>query len=116
MPPAKIREIVDKDIAGKRPSYEDVLYLKRYFGVSAVAMIRTLRDTGYLNKQQFERFYKADHERCEKELFGTTTEEAAGARAGVLGLSRKRAVASDRFRLLAQEALKRDVPAKNAKA
>lgn len=115
MPPAKVREIVDKDIAGKRPSYEDVLYLKRYFGVSAVAMLRTLRDMGYLSKQQFEQHYKADHDRREKELFGTSAEEGASARTGVLGLSRRRAVVSDRFRLLAQEALKRSAPAKNAK-
>jgi Zn-dependent peptidase ImmA (M78 family)/DNA-binding XRE family transcriptional regulator len=116
MPPGKVREIVDKDMAGKRLAYEDVLYLKRYFGVSAVAMLRTLRDAGYLSREQFERFYKADHDRREKELFGTTAEEATGAKGGMLGLSRKRAVASDRFRLLAQEALKKPAPAASSAA
>jgi len=115
MPPVKVREIVEKDVAGKRLSYEDVLFLKRYFGVSAIAMLRTLRDMGYLNRQQFEQFYKADHERREKELFGSSAENAAGAKAGVLGLSRRRAVPSDRFKLLAREAQRKSAPAKNAK-
>jgi Zn-dependent peptidase ImmA (M78 family) len=116
MPPAKVREIVERDPVGRRPSHEDVLYLKRYFGVSAVAMLRTLRELGYLNRAAFEELYRADHERREKELFGASTEEAAGARGGVLGIARKRARPSDRFLLLSREAHRKTVPAKAARS
>ncbi|MCK7479522.1 MAG: ImmA/IrrE family metallo-endopeptidase [Candidatus Moduliflexus flocculans] len=34
VPPAKLRELVEKDLRSKSLSFDDVLFLKRYFGVS----------------------------------------------------------------------------------
>ncbi len=49
MPPSKVRECIEKETVSRRLSYDDVLFAKRYFGVSAQAMLRTLRDLGLLS-------------------------------------------------------------------
>ena len=48
VPPAKLRELIEKDIRSKSLGFDDVLFLKRYFGVSTRAMLRTLRGRGIL--------------------------------------------------------------------
>jgi len=102
VPPDKLKEIVDKDLRAKSLSFDDVLFLKRYFGVSTRAMLRTLRGRGFLPEAKFEEFFKRNPEDREQEVFG-----------GVSGQEEKRSrtlfrksktIPSDRFRLLAAEA------------
>lgn len=102
IPPAKLQELVEKDIRSKNLGYDDILFLKRYFGVSTRAMLRSLRNNGYLAEARFEEFFKRVPEDREVEVFGN----AAGheeRRPRVL-FRKSRAVPSDRFRLLAAEA------------
>jgi len=113
MPPAKVQEIIEKDCHSPGVNFDQVLYLKRYFGVSTLAMLRTLRDLGYVSKAQFEEFRKAEPARREKELFGNLIDEDEEKGSGaVSGLSRslkkgkRRAILSDRFKLLRDEAAK----------
>jgi hypothetical protein len=40
MPASKVRAIVEKEFGDRRLTFEQVLYLKRYFGVSFAAMLR----------------------------------------------------------------------------
>ena len=112
MPPAKVREVVDKDFGrGRRLSYDDVLLVKRYFGVSAQAMLRTLRDLGLLSAAQFEDFLALDPVGREREVFGASAEEcgpfpgavmtkSAGVTPGIELGSADGAIVSDRYRLL----------------
>ena len=102
IPPAKLQEIFEKDIRSKSPGFDDVLFLKRYFGVSTRAMLRSLRNNGHLAEARFEEFFKRAPEDREAEVFGN----AAGheERRSRTLFRKSRAVPSDRFRLLAAEA------------
>jgi Zn-dependent peptidase ImmA (M78 family) len=110
MPPTKVREIVERDIRPHRIGYDDVLFLKRYFGVSTQAMLRTLRNLNFIRRERFEEFFQRDPRPREKELFGNVADgEGRGGRGhgGVKGLiakARARTITSDRFKLLEHEA------------
>jgi Zn-dependent peptidase ImmA (M78 family) len=134
MPPAKIREIIEKDLrvfSPQRLTYDQVLYLKRYFGVSTLAMLRTLRTMGYIGRTQLDDYAKADPEKREKDVFGNATGgngekgktggggvaaalakgipglEALGRPAALFSKIRHHAIPSDRYKLLQQEAAKK---------
>jgi transcriptional regulator with XRE-family HTH domain len=102
VPPDKLRELVEKDLRTKSLGFDDVLFLKRYFGVSTRAMLRTLRGRGFLPEARFEEFFKRNPEDREQEVFGGLSgQEERRSRS----LFRKsRTIPSDRFRLLAAEA------------
>jgi Zn-dependent peptidase ImmA (M78 family) len=95
MPASKVRAIIEKEFGGRRPTFEHVLYLKRYFGVSFAAMLRKVREMGYVAAAQFEDYIKRDPDSREREVFGAR----AGERASV-----GRPIFSDRFKLLQLEA------------
>ena len=102
VPPGKLRELIEKDLRSKSLGFDDVLFLMRYFGVSARAMLRTLRGRGFLPEAKFEEFFKRNSEDREREVFGGLSgQEERRART----LFRKsRTVLSDRYRLLLAEA------------
>ena len=79
-----------------------MLFLKRYFGVSTRAMLRTLRGRGHLPEAKFEEFFKRNPEDREQEVFGGLSgQEERRARTLV---RKSRAIPSDRYRLLLAEA------------
>ncbi|HDT14550.1 MAG TPA: helix-turn-helix domain-containing protein [Candidatus Aminicenantes bacterium] len=102
VPPEKLRELIEKDLRTRSLAFEDVLFLKRYFGVSTRAMLRTLRGRGFLAEAKFEEFFKKNPDERELEVFGNLSgQEERRSRP----LFRKsRTIPSDRFRLLAAEA------------
>jgi transcriptional regulator with XRE-family HTH domain len=102
VPPGKLRELIEKNLRSKSLAFDDVLFLKRYFGVSTRAMLRTLRGRGFLPEAKFEDFFKRNPEDREQEVFGGLSgQEERRSRT----LFRKsRTIPSDRFRLLAAEA------------
>lgn len=102
VPPEKLAELVEKDLRTRSLTFDDVLFLKRYFGVSTRAMLRTLRARGTLPEAKFEEFFRRGPEDREQEVFGSLSgQEERRARA----LFRKsRTIPSDRFRLLEAEA------------
>jgi hypothetical protein len=104
MPASKVRAIVEKEFGDRRLTFEQVLYLKRYFGVSFAAMLRKARELGYVSAAQFEDFIKRDPDSREREVFGATGRRRARGegRAGV-----GRAIFSDRYRLLQLESAKK---------
>jgi len=72
MPASKVRATIEKEFGGRKLTYEYVLYLKRYFGVSSTAMLRRVRGLGYLSAAQHEDWLKLHPETCEKEVFGSS--------------------------------------------
>jgi transcriptional regulator with XRE-family HTH domain len=102
VPPGKLTELIEKDLHARTLAFDDVLFLKRYFGVSTRAMLRTLRGRGILPEAKFEEFFKRNPEDREQEVFGNLGgQEERRSRT----LFRKsRTIPSDRFRLLAAEA------------
>jgi hypothetical protein len=105
--------MVEKDFRSLRVGFDQVLYLKRYFGVSTLAMLRTLRAMGYVSKAQFDEFAKLDPAAREKELFGAPSDGdgEGGAPAGGVGSwlakFRRRPLPSDRYKLLQREAMQK---------
>ena len=101
MPPAKVKEIISKDIRTSRLSFKDVLYLKRYFGVGIHTMLRTLENLEYISRTSLEEFQKFDSEAREEAVFGDSREDRRQRK------ERGRPILSDRFKSLALEAYKK---------
>lgn len=98
MPPLKVKEIIDRDFRSNLGRFEDVLYLKRYFGVSTLAMLQTLKDLNYLSRSKFDEYRKLDSESLEESLYGKLP---------VVKLRKGRIVLSDRFKRLAISSYKK---------
>jgi len=115
MPPDKVREIIAKDLrvnAPQRLIFDQVIYLKRYFGVSTLAMLRTLRSLGFIGRTQLDEYVKLDPDAREKEIFGSVGGDSGGTGVGgkvegLLAKMKKRILPSDRFKLLNREAARR---------
>jgi transcriptional regulator with XRE-family HTH domain len=115
MPPDKVREIIAKDLRVNTPQrlvFDQVIYLKRYFGVSTLAMLRTLRSLGYIGRTQLDDYVKLDPDVREKEIFGSVGggnggPDVGGKVEGLLAKMKKRILPSDRFKLLHREAARR---------
>jgi len=75
IPPSKVRELVEREVRSRHLTYPQVIFLKRYFGVSTPAMLRTLRLMNYLSRSQFENYFKLNHEQEEKAIFGHVSVE-----------------------------------------
>lgn len=99
MPADKVREMAGRGPGSKSLSYEDVLLAKRYFGVSAEAMLRTLRSLRLITPAQFSEFGRIDPAPREREIFGTTDEEYGPGS----GLDSGEITVSDRYRLMEKE-------------
>lgn len=93
MPPSKVRAVIEKDLRSNKLNYEDVIYLKRYFGVNTLAMLQTLRDLDYLSYYQIKELQNLDHSGYEKTLFGKPVWEEQ--------IPKGRTIPSDRFKSLA---------------
>jgi Zn-dependent peptidase ImmA (M78 family)/transcriptional regulator with XRE-family HTH domain len=104
MPPGKVREMIEKEFRSQRVQLDQALYLKRYFGTSTLAMLRTLRSLGYISKAQLDEYGQTDPGPREKEVFGDADDGGPG---GVLGKFRRRIRPSDRYKLLRQEAARK---------
>jgi transcriptional regulator with XRE-family HTH domain len=102
VPPAKLRELIEKDIRSKSLGFDDVLFLKRYFGVSTRAMLRALRGRGFIPEAKFEEYFKRNPEDREQEVFGSLSGQEE-RRSRTL-FHKSRTVLSDRCRLLLAEA------------
>jgi Zn-dependent peptidase ImmA (M78 family) len=99
MPPAKIEELFARDLRSRPLSFEHILYLKRYFGVSIQAMLQWLRYLEHILPDEFEQYQKKDGDKLEKEAFGSLVPAARP--------SRSRSDFSDRGKLLTLEACRK---------
>ena len=101
MPQDKVEEIVAKDIRKTRLDFEDVLYLKRYFGVSTLDMLRRLREMDFISPTRWKEYQKIDSDSREEAFFRRLSGDKAAKTA------RGRTLVSDRFVSLALEAYKK---------
>lgn len=100
IPPVKLRELVEKNLRGRSPSFDDVLYLKRYFGVSTRAMLRALRTQNLIAPSKFEEYFKRNPEARESEVFGTPNGVEEQKSRALFRRPRPKAAFSDRSKLL----------------
>jgi transcriptional regulator with XRE-family HTH domain len=103
IPRTKLQELIAKDFRSRSLGYDDVLFLKRYFGVSTRAMLRSLRGLGQLPEAKFEEYFKRNPEDRESEIFGSASGQEERRGRTLFRRPRARAIPSDRFRLLASE-------------
>jgi transcriptional regulator with XRE-family HTH domain len=70
MPPEKLRDFIEKDLRSKQLNMEDILYIRRYYDVSFLAMLQMLKKLEYISLGQFKEFQKLDWGEQEIALFG----------------------------------------------
>ncbi len=102
VPPSKLRALVEKDAGPRGLSFDQIILLKRYFGVSSRTVLRALRREKLIGGSRFEEFFKRDPEGREEALFGNASgfeERNRGLR-----LRKPRSVTSDRYRFIEAEA------------
>lgn len=102
MPPEHIEDIIGRVLGKARLDFEDVLFLKRYFGVSTFVMLQSLRDLGRIPSSGFKSFKALESDRLEASLFGRIGDEDLPPRGG------GGEIVSDRFRRLVHEACRKD--------
>lgn len=85
MPRNKVKEVVEKDLGKSRLDFDDVLYLKRYFGVHHLDMLSTLKEMDYISPTRWKEYLNLNADEREGALFGrldgkvTRTGKKAGA-------------------------------------
>lgn len=55
MPKKKVKELIEEDL-GERLGPEDIIYLKRYFGVSYQSILYRLKDLNYINRTKLNEY------------------------------------------------------------
>ncbi len=101
MPRDKVKEIVEKDLGKSRLDFDDVLYLKRYFGVHPLDMLNTLKEMDYISPTRWKEYLNLDSDGREKVLFGRLD-----GKVSKIG-KKARAVVSERFFHLALDAYRK---------
>lgn len=74
MPKNKIKELIEEDL-GERLGPEDIIYLKRYFGVSYQAILYHLKNLDYLSKARLNDFLKMKPSVLEEHFFQDSRKE-----------------------------------------
>lgn len=100
MPREKIKEIVEKDIGRSRLEFNDVLFLKRYFGVDTQTMLNTLKEMEYISPTRWKEYQKKDEKKRELALYASRVDE--------IKRGRQRHIPSERFVNLALEAFRKN--------
>jgi Zn-dependent peptidase ImmA (M78 family)/transcriptional regulator with XRE-family HTH domain len=101
VPKEKVREIFDLEFRSAKINFDQVLYLKRIFGVSVMVMLYSLHDFGFLTSAQFKDYQKKESDLHEEEVYGQRS-------AAIKALKQSgKDVISDRLQWLVREALQK---------
>lgn len=98
VPPAKMVEVVDKDLGTKKLNLAGILYLRDYFGVSVLAVFQTLKDLGYLSPSKIQEYRK---------ICLSSDEDFFAQELKAKKRIKKETIFSSRFKSLAAEAYQR---------
>ncbi|MFO7866667.1 MAG: XRE family transcriptional regulator [Candidatus Aminicenantes bacterium] len=111
MPEEKIRSIIQKEWEGREIRYEQVVFLKRYFGVNTDTMLRHLNRLRILSYVDFMQYQKIDPVEFEKSLFN----DRAGREEFQVSI-KKKTLSSDRYKILAVSVLQDEGQRKKMKS
>lgn len=89
MPSQKIDEIVTKDIRSKGLNFNDVLYIRRYFGVSLLALLQMLKRLDYISSAQIKEFQRLDALQHKKGIYGLSESSEKLRKKGTLYISER---------------------------
>ncbi|UCE40043.1 MAG: helix-turn-helix domain-containing protein [Candidatus Aminicenantes bacterium] len=100
LPPEKLKDFIDKDLRSKHLGVDDILYIRRHYDVSLLALIQMLKKIEYISLSQFKECQKWDWEQYETALFGSRKISAPQkARGHSLLSARFVSLVSDAYRL-----------------
>lgn len=108
LPQNKLKLIIQREFRTKSLNSEDIIYLKRYFGVGTNVMLQALLKLDYLSLQKFTEFSRVDHTAYEESLFGNLIGDAKPAR------GKSRTITSDRYKSLGVTVYQKKAGSKNS--
>jgi len=94
VPQEKLKQIVQSEFRTGNLHFEDVIYLKRYFGISTGIMLKLLHQQGYMTRQKLHKYKELDHISYEMSLFGDLVGETPVEK------NKRQSVSSDRYKSL----------------
>ena len=94
LPHIKLRQMIHREFRNKSLNFEDIVYLKRYFGVSTQLMLQALYKLKFLSLQRLTEFSELDHIAYEESLFGNLIGDTKPVR------GRAQTSTSDRYKSL----------------
>ncbi len=71
LPPRKVKDFIKNNFRSDRLKLEDILYIRRYYNVSFLALLQMLKKLGYISPGQFKELQKQDWERHEDNVYGS---------------------------------------------
>jgi transcriptional regulator with XRE-family HTH domain len=101
VPPRKLKHIVKKELHSRSLHFEDVIFLKRYFGVKTVHMLAILHRLEIIPFHRYAEYRNIDHAAFERSLFGAVGAEEQPAR------SRTKLISSERYKTLGVSAFQK---------
>jgi transcriptional regulator with XRE-family HTH domain len=94
VPPQKLKHVVSRELHARSLHFEDVIFLKRYFGVKTSHMLGVLQKQEILPPHRVNEYRGIDSAAFERSLFGEVgTEELPGR-------TRTKLIPSDRYKIL----------------
>lgn len=103
VPPRKLKHVVSKELHARSLHFEDVIFLKRYFGVKTSHMLGILQKQEIIPPHRYAEYRNIDHAAFERSLFGKVGSEELPAR------SRTKLISSDRYKILGVSAFQKTV-------
>jgi len=101
VPPRKLKHVVSKELHARSLHFEDVIFLKRYFGIRTVHMLSVLQKQELLPSHRVMEFREVDHAAFERSLFGEVGAEELPGRA------RTKLISSARYKTLGVSAFQK---------
>ncbi|MFA9452497.1 MAG: helix-turn-helix domain-containing protein [Candidatus Aminicenantaceae bacterium] len=101
VPPRKLKHVVSKELHARSLHFEDVIFLKRYFGIKTVHMLSILQKQEILPPHRVNEFREVDHAEFERSLFGKVGAEE------LPGKARTKLISSDRYKTLGVSAFQK---------
>ncbi len=74
LPPEEMSDLIQRDLRSKKLRLEDILYIRRYYDMSFLAILQILKKLELISVGQFKEFQKLNWEQYELALFGSRTD------------------------------------------
>lgn len=99
IPESKLKQVLNKYVAGGNVRYEDIIFIKRYFGVSMAVMLKRLLEMKLINLKKYKEYQGIDCILFEKSLYGDLRGDSQQSK------RKRKTVTSDRYKSLGVTAI-----------
>jgi len=94
IPKSKLKQVISKYVVRGNIRYEDIIFIKRYFGVSMAVMLKRLLEIKLINLKKYKEYQEIDSISFEKSLYGNLIGD------NQLSKRKRKTVTSDRYKSL----------------